>query len=242
MRKSRKQSWKYPGIAIQTRNTSSYTKLYFPFLIQKAYRPQLSKYNNMDSNKRRKLHCLSLYVQFPLVTVCIKPGAKEKSGWWCCSSGGFLGGTADLNALTETVMQELWPHGNIRKTFIALATFYLFFWQFTSTLELFKRNNFFFSVLILLSISRTQGVICGAVSNHTFNTHFSGPWSHRLHLQRVSKPDLRKQDVWNHRITKWFGLGETFRDHLAQPLCHAQVHPLLDQVAQSPIWSDFEHS
>lgn len=57
-------------------------------------------------------------------------------------------------------------------------------------------------------------------SNHICNTHFSGPRSHELHLQQVSKPDLRKQDTSNHGATKQLGLGGTFRRYLVQLLWH----------------------
>ena len=48
-------------------------------------------------------------------------------------------------------------------------------------------------------------------------------------------------DTTIHRVIEWFGLEETFKDHLVQPCATGrQGHFSLDQVAQSPIQPDFE--
>jgi len=46
----------------------------------------------------------------------------------------------------------------------------------------------------------------------------------------------------NYRIIERFGLEGTFKDHLLQTPCRGQEHLSLNQVAQSPIQPDFEHS
>ena len=43
-----------------------------------------------------------------------------------------------------------------------------------------------------------------------------------------------------HRLTSWFGLEGTFKDHLIQSPCHGQGNLPLTQVAQSPIQHGFE--
>ncbi|KAK4833081.1 hypothetical protein QYF61_027743 [Mycteria americana] len=60
------------------------------------------------------------------------------------------------------------------------------------------------------------------------------------------KPNLQKmqrfngeQMLKNHRIIEWFGLERTFTGHLVQPPCNEQGHLQLDQVAQSPVQSEF---
>lgn len=45
--------------------------------------------------------------------------------------------------------------------------------------------------------------------------------------------------LWD-RIIEWFGLEDTFKDHLAQLPCHDHGHPQLHQVAQSHVQPDFE--
>jgi len=53
----------------------------------------------------------------------------------------------------------------------------------------------------------------------------------------MSVQDNHKQ---YHRITEWFGLEETFKDHLVQPPCHGQARLSWDVVVKSPIQPDLE--
>jgi len=46
--------------------------------------------------------------------------------------------------------------------------------------------------------------------------------------------------IWNHKIVEFFGLEETLRGHLVQPLCSKQGHLQLGQVAQSPVQPGLE--
>jgi len=45
-----------------------------------------------------------------------------------------------------------------------------------------------------------------------------------------------------YRITEWIGLEGTLKTIQFQALCHSQGHLPLDQVSQSPIQPDLEHS
>lgn len=174
MKNSRKHYWMYLGIAGQTRNTPWTYKIVFS-IPKIAGRLQLSKYNT-DSKKRRKLPCLSLHLQVPLVIVYVKPGADEKSGWRRCGSGRFLGGTADLCALTGTVMQELWPGHNILERHLLHWQHFLSFFGNSQALQNSSRGTTFSFQSWFFSIFQGHRNSLGELfSNHTFNTHFSGP-------------------------------------------------------------------
>jgi len=51
-------------------------------------------------------------------------------------------------------------------------------------------------------------------------------------------PDAQNR---THRITEWFGLEGTFKNHPMQSSCHGQGHLSLDQISERPLQPELEH-
>lgn len=125
-----------------------------------------------------------------------------------------LKGIADFYALKEIVMQEhSLGHNILERHLLRWQVFPLFLAIHKSYRTSQEKQGFFFNLdsSQYFKNSESSGKL---FNDHIYNTHFSGLWGHELHLQQVSKSDLREKDTSNHETIKHLGLGGTFRYYL----------------------------